>query len=137
MLKYFIERKDIPQVVEICAALNLLKKRIMKTDFTDSQRELDSCSGLFPQIREKAVSDGCEQLANAQFLFHEYFVLFSCLSQYFALLNKREFKQSWDKLQDCLDLTKDISKLTDDRLEVDDLYCLLTQYESISTFPTS
>jgi len=131
MLRYFTKRKDIPQVVEICAALNLLKKRISKTDFTDHRRELDSCSGLFPQIREIAVSEGCEQLANAQFLFREYFVLFSCLSQYFDLLSKKEFKLSWDKLQDCLDAIKHIRKFADDRLEVDDLYGLLSQYESL------
>lgn len=131
MLRYFIKRKDIPQVVEICAALNLLKKRITKTDYTNPRKELDGCLGLFPQIREIAVSEDCEKLANAQFLFREYFVLFSCLSQYFDLLSKKEFKQSWDKLQDCLDTIKHIGKFADDRLEIDDLYCLLSQYESL------
>ena len=131
MLRFFIERKDIPQVAEICSALNLLKKRITKTDYTDPRKELDGCLGLFSQIQELAVSEGCEQLANAQFLFCEYFALFSCLSQYFDLLSKKEFKQSWDKLQDCLDTIKHIGKFADDRLEIDDLYCLLSQYESL------
>ncbi len=131
MLRYFTERKDIPQVVEICTALNWLKKRITKSDYAEPRRELDSCSGLFSQIRKIAVSEGCEQLANAQFLFREYFALFSCLSQFFDLLNKKEFKQSWDKLQDCLDRIKNIGRFADDRLEVDDLYSLLTEYESL------
>lgn len=131
MLKYFIGRKDISQVSEICSALNRLKQRIMRADYSDPKKELDSSLGLFTQIREIAVSDDCEQLANAQFLFKKYFVLFSYLSQYFDLLIKKEFKQSWDKLQDCLDTIKYIGKFTDDRLEVDDLYSLLTQYESL------
>lgn len=131
MLKYFIGRKDLSQVSEICLALNRLKQRVMQGDYSDSQKEMEGCLSLFKQIREIAMTEGCEQLANAQFLFHEYFVLFSCLSQYFNLMNKKKFKQSWDKLQDCLDAIKYIGKFADDRLEIDELYCLLTEYESL------
>jgi len=49
------------------------------------------------------------------------------------MLEKRQYKDSWGKLQDCLDAIKYIGHFTeiDDRLELNNLYDLLVQYEEL------
>lgn len=49
------------------------------------------------------------------------------------MLETGQYKKSWNKLQDCLDTIKYIGRFTeiDNRLELNELYDLLVQYEEL------
>lgn len=131
MIRYFIDRQELTHVREICELLNRLKIRIMRDDYSDPRLEFNDCKEKFDHIRNIALSENCEKLANAQFVFCKYFLLFSNLSEFFDMLSKRHYEQSWNKLQDCLDLIKLIGRFAEDRFELEDLYDLLTEYEKL------
>jgi hypothetical protein len=131
MLRYFSEKNSIKQVDGICNALNQTKRRIKSGDFTNPCREYDFCSELFESVQQIAVATKDEQLANAQYVFKQYFVLFCNLMQYFGLLKGKEYKSSWNKLQDCIDDAQYIGRFTDDRLDVPPLLDLLRNYETL------
>ena len=133
MLQYFLKNRHIEQVAEICTALNKTKAKLVSNSFENASEHYNSCKELFAQIKELAIQMNDEQLANAQFVFRNYFRVFCDLLQYFSMLEKGHYKSSWNKLQDCLDNIKYIGRftLTENRLDLNDLYDLLVQYEGL------
>jgi uncharacterized protein YchJ len=131
MLRYFIENSSLQQVENICEALNQTKRRLEAGDFVNPCNEYDSCNELFEDILKIAVGEKDEKLANAQFVFKQYFLLFCNMLQYFGLLKKKEYKASWNKLQDCIDDAQYVGKFSHDRLEVPQLLDLLRSYEML------
>lgn len=133
MLKYFLQNKDITQVNQICEALNKTKEKLLKNTWTNPMEYYNLSSSLFVEIKEIAIERNNETLANAQFIFKEYFKLFCNLIQYFEMLENHLYKDSWNTLQDCFDLIKYIGHYTDNdnRMEINELYELLLQYEEL------
>ena len=60
-------------------------------------------------------------------------MLFCELIKYFNKLRTKDYKGSWDKLQDCFDIIKYVGKFTDEknRFELPVLYDLLLEYEAL------
>lgn len=133
MLKYFIEHKHLDQVKSICVAINSIKRKLQNNDFTNSMQEFDESRLLFDEIKEIAVQTKDERLANAQYVFEKYFLLFCELKKYFNKLKSKDYKDSWNKLQDCFDIIKYVGKFTDEenRFELSSLYDLLLEYEAL------
>ena len=133
MLQYFLENKHLPQVTEICIALNKTKEKLISSSFENPKEYFNTCEPLFVQLKELAVKINDEKLANAQFVFRNYFLLFCDMLQYFELLKRIDYKNSWVKLQDCLDNIKHIGRFVEreNRIDLNDIYDLLTQYESL------
>lgn len=133
MLKYFIEHAHFEQVKNICIAINSIKKRLQNGDFNNPMQEFDESKLLFQEIKEIAVENNDERLANAQYVFKEYFLLFCELIKYFNKLKSKDYRDSWNKLQECFEIIKDISKFTDEenRFELPELYDLLLEYEAL------
>lgn len=133
MLKYFLDNNSLEPVTLICNELNKIKTKISKNDFSNPYEILNNCSNLFEKIEATAYDKDDELLANSQVVFQCYFELFCNLAKYFDLLSKKEYKNSWIKLQDCFDNIAFVNKFTkkSNRLETDSLYDLLTQYEAL------
>lgn len=133
MLSYFIHNKSIAQINQICDALNKTKHKLQKGIWDNPTEFFNPCKGLFSEIKEIAIQSNDELLANAQFVFRNYFLLFCDLIQYFGMLESNQYKESWNKLQDCLELIKDIGRFTEieNRLDLGKLYDLLVGYERL------
>lgn len=133
MLNYFVEQNEIEQVKFICITLNDAKKQFQNGDYSAVTESFEKCKQYFCEIKEFAIKKGDELLANSQFVFKEYFLLFCELAKYFELLYSREYKLSWNKLQDCFDIIKYIGRFTDpdSRFELPELYDLLIEYERL------
>lgn len=133
MIKYFLQNKDIEQISKVCDLLNKTKHKLLNDNWENPSEYFESSSNLFSEIKEIAIQRNDEKLANAQFIFKDYFKLFCSLLRYFDMLEKRQYKDSWGKLQDCLNAIKYIGHFTeiDDRLELNNLYDLLVQYEEL------
>lgn len=133
MLQYFLSNKHLSQVAAICTALNKTKECLITNRFDDPKEHYNTCADMFIQIKEYAIQKNDETLANSQFVFRNYFQLFCNLMHYFDLLEKGSYKASWSKLQDCLDDIKYVGRFTakENRLDLDDLYDLLVQYETL------
>lgn len=133
MIKYFLQNKDIEQISKVCDLLNKTKHKLLNDNWENPSEYFESSSNLFSEIKDIAIQRNDEKLANAQFIFKDYFKLFCSLLRYFVMLEKRQYKDSWGKLQDCLDAIKYIGHFTeiDDRLELNNLYDLLVQYEKL------
>ena len=133
MLKYFLQNKDISQINTVCNHLNKTKHKLLENNWNNPTEDFELCADLFSEIKEIAIQRKDEQLANAQFIFKDYFKLFCNLLQYFEMLENGQYKESWNKLQDCLDAIKYIGRFTeiDNRLELNELYDLLVQYEEL------
>lgn len=120
MLRYFIERSDLKQVNYICKQLNEVKSRLYLNDFDNPQKELELCNTSFAEIFSIAEKENNEKLANSNYVFKCYFLLFSHLMSFFSLLQERSYKSSWSRLQDCIDDIQYIGKFAEDRLELPD-----------------
>lgn len=133
MIKYFIENKNIESVNLICNLLNQLKIDIKNNKFEGAFDYFNNSKTHFDRIAEIAIEMNNEQLANSNYVFREYFRLFCNISTYFELLENRKYRFSWDKLQDCLELIKHIRYFVEpnNRLELDELFDLLTDYEKL------
>lgn len=133
MLHYFLEHKHISQVEEICDAINKTKQKLVANSFDNAKEHYIGCDELFLQIKELAISMHDEKLANSQLIFQNYFRLFCDILWYFDMLKRGQYKDSWVKLQDCLDNIKYIGRFTaiENRLDLAGLYDLLVQYESL------
>jgi hypothetical protein len=133
MLRYFINYTSLEHVNVICQLLDQVKKRIERCDYSDGFQEYNTCKDLFDEVLEYAKQIGNEKLANAQYVFKQYFLLFCNLSTYFYMLQNKEYRGSWSKLQDCIDVAKFIGKFVEigSRLEVPDIIDLLSNYESL------
>lgn len=133
MLKYIHDHQSIPEVFTICSELDILKRRISSGDYENSYKEYNKCKDLFDIVKRQAIVSKNEQLANAQLIYKSYFQLFCNLSTYFGLLDRREYKNSWNILQDCFDNIRFIGKYLaiNDRRELPNLYDLLEGYEKL------
>lgn len=131
MLKYFFENTNLTQVVQIRDLLSIKKQRIQYGDFSEPEREIQAAESIFSWIKQYAISNNIEQLANAQYITKLYLQLFCQLSKYFWLLKEREYKESWSTLQNCLDLAFYIGKYSVNRYEVPQIVDLLKCYEGL------
>ncbi len=133
MLKYFFSHYDIKEICGINESLNEVKKCLSNGEYTNIYSEYDKCQPLFENIVEIARERNDEYLANSQYVAREYYLLFYNIGSYFCLLQEKEYKKSWDKLQDCFDICKNIGKYTDikNRLEIPQILDLLMCYESL------
>lgn len=133
MLKSFFDNSCIEQVGTIRHLLNQKKKRVENGDYTEVFREYDKCKPLFEIILEESKKRNDECFANSQFIVQQYFLLFCNLGMYFTMLQNKEYKNSWSKLQDCMDISKHIGKYTEveERLEIPEIVHLLISYESL------
>ena len=133
MLKYFTEHTELEQVKSIFVALNRTKDRLQRGKYSAPWQDFDECKHLFDDIKALAIQKNDERLANAQFVFKEYFLLFCALCRYNEMLKTKEYKASWDKLQDCFDIIKCVGRFTDEgnRYELPTLYNLLLEYETL------
>lgn len=133
MLNYFLEHRDNQDIDCVCLNLEKLKKRIDNGDYSEPRREYDECKKLFDIIKNIAIEEKNEKLANAQLIFKNYFLVFCNLASYFKLLQEQHYKLSWNALQDCLDDLKFVGKYLelDSRKEIPDIYDLLKCYEKL------
>ncbi len=133
MLKYFLQNKDISQIDTVCNHLNKTKHKLLENNWNNPTEDFELCADLFSEIKEIAIQRNDEKLANSQFIFKNYFKLFCNLLRYFDLLEKRQYKDSWNKLQDCLDDVKYVGRFTEveNRLDLSEIYDLLVQYETL------
>lgn len=133
MIKYFIEKRDIPQVEKIILLLNKRKERLIHNDFSEPYREYKECEKIFDEVLKVAKQQNNEVFANSQYVIRKYFLLFCNLSVYFELLKEKRYKSSWDKLQDCIDLAKMVGSYIEieNRLEITDVLRLLSSYETL------
>lgn len=133
MLNYFINYSSVEEVNEICRMLDQAKKRIERCDYLDGFQEYNTCNNLFEAVLELAKQIGNEPLANAQHVFKHYFLLFCNLSTYFYMLQNKEYRNSWNKLHDCIDEAKYVGKFVEigRRIEVSDLLELLCSFETL------
>ncbi|MCM1286236.1 MAG: hypothetical protein NC213_07760 [Acetobacter sp.] len=122
MLKCFLQNKDISQIDTVCNHLNKTKHKLLENNWNNPTEDFELCANLFSEIKEIAIQRNDEQLANSQFIFKDYFKLFCNLLRYFEMLENGQYKESWNKLQDCLDAIKYIGRFTeiDNRLELND-----------------
>lgn len=133
MIKYFIEKRHIPQVEEIILLLSKMKERLCHNDFSKPYREYNECDKIFDEVLEVAKQQNNEVFANSQYVVRKYFLLFCNLSVYFELLKEKRYKSSWDKLQDCIDLAKMVASYIEieNRLEITKVLRLLSSYETL------
>lgn len=133
MLNYFINYSSVEEVNEICQMLDQAKMRIERCDYVDGFKEYYTCNNLFEVVLEFAKQIGDERLANAQHVFKHYFLLFCNLSTYFFMLQNKEYRNSWDKLQECINEAKYVGKFVEigRRLEVSGLLELLSCFEAL------
>lgn len=133
MIKYFIGKRQIPQVEEIILLLNKKKERLSHNDFSEPYREYKECEKIFDEVLEVAKQQNNEVFANSQYVVRKYFLLFCNLSVYFELLKEKRYKSSWDKLQDCIDLAKMVGSYIEkeNRLEISKVLRLLSSYETL------
>lgn len=133
MLNYFFENRDSQDVDCVCLKLEKLKKRIYNGDYSEPRREYDECKNLFDIIKNTAIEEKNEKMANSQLIFKNYFLVFCNLASYFKLLQEHHYKSSWSVLQDCVDDLKFVGKYLelDSRKEIPDIYDLLECYEKL------
>lgn len=133
MLEYFLQNRAIDQIDKVCDALNKTKTKLLNNEWNNPTEYYEACEPLFFEIKEIAIQNSDEILANSQFVFKCYFKLFCHLIRYFEMLENRQYKDSWNKLQDCFDSIKYIGHFTqvEHRLELGELYDLLIQYEEL------
>lgn len=136
MLKYFFRYSDIPEVAQINDILFQKKLRLQGEDFSEPYRELQESESHFKSIKQYAIENNIEKLANAQYVANLYMKLLCQLSSYFKSLNEKEYRESWNILQDCLDSAFWIGQYTiiEHRYEISQFVDLLTGYESLYPF---
>lgn len=133
MIKYFIEKRNILQVEIIILELNKKKERMSHSDFSDPYREYANSKVSFNEVLEIAKQQNDETLANSQYVVRMYFLLLSSLCDYFELLRTKQYRNSWNKLQDCIYLAQQVGSYTniEDRFEIPNILCLLSSYETL------
>ncbi|WP_037320169.1 SEC-C metal-binding domain-containing protein [Ruminobacter sp. RM87] len=131
MLQYFIKHRELRQVTYIFKQLNCLKERLLLNNFDDAFKEFESCQVAFNEIESFSKQNNDEQLANSNYVFKCYFMLFCHLMLYFNALKKKNYANSWVLLQDCIDDVRHIGRFAEERLEVTEILKLLLVYESL------
>lgn len=133
MLNTFESHNEIEDIMIICDKLKSLKKRITVGDYKDSFAELKHCEKSFKSVKEIAIRNKDEKLANAQKVYELYFKFFVAFSKYHKSLLDQKYKDSWNCLQDCLDIAKVVGKFIeiDERKEIPSIVDILLQYEKL------
>lgn len=131
MLSYFYNYDEIEQIHSIYKALNELKERLKNENYDNPKKEYNTSLKLFEEIAKIAIEKKDEKFSNAQYVFRNYFLMFSDLMNYFLLLREKKYKESWNKLQDCIDDAQYVSKFSEDRFDIPDILELLRQYENL------
>lgn len=131
MLSYFYNYDEMEQIYSIYKALNELKKRLINENYDNPKKEYDASLKLFEEIAKIAIEKKDEKLANAQYVFRNYFLMFSNLMSYFLLLSEKKYKESWIRLQDCIDDAQYVGKFSENRFDIPNILELLRQYEKL------
>lgn len=103
MIQYFFNQTALSEVTTIKKLLNNKKNKLKLQDFDNPFEEYYQAEVFFDKIKQSSLDNKNEKLANSTFVAKRYFHLFGSLASYFALLQKGNYRQSWDRLQDCLD----------------------------------
>lgn len=133
MLEYFFYQTSLEEISRIKELLNKKKLKLEALNFDAPFEEYTQAEIFFDTVQKVALDTKNEQLANSTFIAKLYFHLFGNLASYFSLLRNKEYKQSWDKLQDCLDEIYEIGRFVepDKRFELSFLKKLLKEYEKL------
>lgn len=133
MIQYFFNQTSFSEVTIIKELLNNKKKKLELQDFDNPFEEYYQAEVVFDKIKQSSLDNKNEKLANSTFVAKRYFHLFGSLASYFALLQKGNYRQSWDRLQDCLDEIYGVGQFVDinHRFELPFLKKLLKQYEKM------
>jgi hypothetical protein len=133
MLKSFFRYSSVPEVDLISDMLYEKKLRLQSGNFDEPFREMQESKPLFDCIKQYAIEKNIEELANAQYVARIYVRLFCQISSFYNLLNMKEYKSSWNTLQDCLDSAFWIGQHTviENRYEIPEIVDLLTGYERL------
>ncbi|HBF5318327.1 TPA: SEC-C domain-containing protein [Clostridioides difficile] len=133
MLECFFNQTSLEEIFKIKVLLNEKKLKLEALNFTNPFKEYKQAEIYFDNVKHIAIDTQNEQLANATFISKLYFHLFCNLASYFALLKDKEYKQSWDKLQDCLDDIYGVGQFVelDKRFELPFLNKLLNEYQKL------
>lgn len=133
MIDYFESKIEIIEIKQIVQSLVDLKKRIADGRFDKPFDEYEICKDYFEKIRTLAINQNDEELANAQLVYKYYFLVFCCLAKYFESIFSKEYRKSWDYLQDCIDQIKFVGRFveTNKRRELPQIYDLLNSYEQL------
>lgn len=136
MLEYFFNQTSLEEVSRIKKLLNKKKSRLEALSFDEPFEEWKQAEKFFNDVKNIAVDTKNEALANATFIAKLYFHLFGNLASYFSLLQNKKYKQSWDKLQDCLDEIYGVGRFVEPnkRFELPFLKKLLKEYEKLYPF---
>lgn len=133
MLQSFLNYQDIPEVKDICNKLISLKRRILSGDIDNPNLEYESIKNEFEIIEALALSYNDSILANSQRVFRDYFCLFCNLAKFKQCLTNKNYRQSWNALQDCMNNAIFVGRFTpvDCRLDIPDIIGLLEDYECL------
>ena len=72
MLKYFLQNRAIDQIDKVCDALNKTKTKLLNNEWNNPTEHYEECENLFSEIKEIALQNNDERLANSQFVFKCY-----------------------------------------------------------------
>lgn len=133
MLLSFLDHQDISEVKEINDKLISLKSRISTGNVDNPNIEYESIRDKFEMIRVQALACNDLTLADSQRVFRDYFLLFCNLAKFRQCLLSKDFRQSWDVLQDTLNNALFVGRFApvDRRLDVPGIVGLLEDYESL------
>ena len=131
MLQYFIKYHKLRQINFILKQLNSLKERLLLNNFENAFKEFESCQVAFNEIESFSKLNNDEQLANSNYVFKCYFLLFCHLMIYFNSLEEKRYAKSWEFLQDCIDDIRHIGRFAEERWDITEILELLLLYESL------
>lgn len=136
MLDYFFSHKNVDGVSDIVVYINNLKAKISSNTFDKYDDIVLETEQIFEKIRQYAIEINDEKLANSQYITRQYLYYLINISRYYEHLSKKQYRQSWDYLQNALDigrLLKRFAKKTN-CYELDDLFNHLLAYEKLYPF---
>lgn len=136
MLKYFFSNLSIPEVIQIAKSIDEIKLAIYRSNFIEDKSKTDKVTEQFSKVKQLAINNNDEELANSTYVAQHYFNLFIYLTNYFNFLSKQKYRESWDVLQNCIDECICIGKYTqmENRKEIPDIIVLLENYERLYPF---
>ena len=84
-------------------------------------------------MKEIAIHNGDELLANSQMIYKHYFKFFAMFANYHQSLLDKKYKNSWDYLQDCINEAKLVGRFVElsGRKEIPKVVDILLQYEKL------
>jgi hypothetical protein len=95
--------KEYPEILEIAEEINHIYELLSNKDydvlFNSVNKTIEKCNNL----RELAVNNQNEDVANSTFVIKNYLMMINSFAKYWECLEKKEYKESWNLLQDCID----------------------------------